>query len=290
MNDFKNPTIRELAHMSECAYGKEKQPPEGWEIEGDSREYNQEKEGQYAILYKYKDTNTYVIAIRGTRFTSFNDLKNDISISLYGKSKSAEESLGYYEYINKKFNFEKISNFKIYVTGHSKGAFEAAYITKELESNEFYKDIKKNYIGSVGFNCPGFGLFRKIESPEKYKHINLNRESDVVSVELMPKIGINLELPNVKNPLRLLTGAIDNHAITLKNEFLTHYTTVGNMEVTETLYSNLNQDFINKEMILSRVKNIRFAVNTPVSKGERQFAVDEMNKREDYKYIKKLKK
>lgn len=270
-----NPSLEALAKMCINAYGESHNPPMGWDDFGDSLEFNKNKlHGHYAKLYKSQNSNTYVIANRGTR-TDYKGLVvdgvNDFEIGGFGWCYSARKAFQYYNYVIGKITKSFGSDFKIYVTGHSKGAFEAAYIIKELKGNDSKSAVLGvNLVGGVGFNCPGFGvkinpmgipIWNNIPKDYlDYPFLNINREGDVISNNLMGKLGRELLLPGDG-----LFNLGSNHAMDYKYELFKHYNILGSLEINEnTIYTMSEKDFDNA-IIESRVANLDWINSTNLS-------------------------
>lgn len=213
-----------------------------------------------ANLYRsYKDSNEYMFACRGTRTSSTGEVIRDavgsdfVGITLLGGNLAKVEAIrqfksAYYELQR----MHGVGGFKMTLTGHSKGGFEASAIEEYVE-NERRKqnnpDLFKEVIGAVVFNAPGIGalgvarfiknttadaavqsfnFFKRLVSDnvekikarpakEEYRVLNITRKSDVVSTGLMPHLGVEYELPDFSDKFDWSTKNLLKPIVSLKN-------------------------------------------------------------------------
>lgn len=296
-------TLSDLAHMSSIAYQdstESKYPPENWDLIGQSNK--NDSDGYFGMLFKHKMSDIYVISNRGTRLTIRDsshdiklallgeiktDLSNDIQIALTGECKSAKKALEYTLKTIKNFKNYGVKDYQLYITGHSKGAFESSYVIKQLKSITKSEEIP-NLIGGIGFNCPGAGLFRKkADYADEIPFLNLNRSKDTISTRVMPTIGKSLILPDNGKTHKFL----QNHTITKICIMFRHYPIFGNIEINQQSIFNLKQSQLDHSIIKSRKDNIQFIENTSLDAENKEFYKEKANGVENHQHIKeKIKK
>lgn len=290
-------TLLDLAHMSNLAYNDDnesKYPPENWDLIGHSDE--NDSDGYLGMLFKHKTSNIYVISNRGTRTAikdssdgfqlslfkgCMTDLKNDVQIAFMGESESAKKALAYTLKTITKINKLSYGHYQLYLTGHSKGAFESSYVIKQLKS--INKSVKiDNLIGGIGFNCPGAGLFRSnTDYADEFPFLNLNRSKDTFSTRLMPSIGKSLSLPDNGKTHKFL----QNHTITKICIMFRHYPIFGNIEINQQSIFNLKQSQLDHSIIKSRKDNIQFIDDTNLDTENKEFYKEKANGVENHQHI-----